>query len=461
MRTTGRLLALGLALAAAAPAAAQPRQAPPAPGAPRPFRVPAAREFTLPNGMEVTLVPYGQTPKATVLLSVRVGSADEGPDQTWLLELATDLMEEGTATRTAEQLNREAAGMGGSIGVGVGENSTSVTGSVLAEFAPRMVELVADVARNPRFPESELARLKAARVRQLAISRSQPQPLAAERFRQVLYPGHAYGRIFPTEAQIQGYTVQQAKDFYAANFGAARSHLYVAGRFDAQAVEQAVRRAFGDWARGPAPAPVRPSPATGRVVHLIDRPGAVQSTVFVGLPIIDPSHPDWVPLQVTNALLGGSFGSRITSNIREQKGYTYSPGSTVSPRLGTAFWAEIADVTTPVTGASLTEIFREIERLRGEPPTAEELRGIQNYLAGTFVLQNSSRGGIINQLAFVDLYGLPESFLQTYVQRVYAVTPADVQRIARTYLDHEKMAIVVVGDRAAVEPQLRPFGEIR
>ncbi len=454
------VLALGLALAAA-PAAAQERQAPPAPGTPRPFRVPTTREFTQPNGMEVTLVPYGTTPKVSVVLSVRTGSADEGPEQTWLADLTSDLMEEGTTTRTAEQLNREAAGMGGSVSVNVSQNRTSVAGDGLAEFAPRIVELVADVARNPRFPESELARLKAARVRQLAIARSQPQPLAQEKFLQVLYPNQPYGRVFPTEAMVQGYTLEQARAFWQQHFGAARSHLYVSGRFDRAAVEAAVRRAFGDWARGTPAAAVNPNPATGRGVYLIDRPGAVQSTIYVGMPTIDPTHPDWIALQVTNALLGGSFGSRITSNIREAKGYTYSPTSTLSPRLGTAFWAEIADVTTPVTGASLTEIFKEIQRLQDEPPPAEELRGIQNYLAGTFVLQNSSRQGIINQLATVDLFGLPDDFLRTYVQRVYAVTPADVQRIARTYLDEEKMAIVVVGDRATVEEQLRPFGEIR
>ena len=135
--------------------------------------------------------------------------------------------------------------------------------------------------------------------------------------------------------------------------------------------------------------------------------------------------------QVTNALLGGSFGSRITRNIRENKGYTYSPGSSLSSRVGDAYWAESADVVTQHTGASLREIFLEIERLRSEPPSAEELRGIQNFLAGTFVLQNSTPGGIIGQLRFMDLHGLERSYLENYVRNVYAVTPADVQRVAR------------------------------
>ncbi len=186
----------------------------------------------------------------------------------------------------------------------------------------------------------------------------------------------------------------------------------------------------------------------------------MQSTLYIGLPTFDPSNPDYVPLVVTNALLGGSFGSRITSNIREQKGYTYSPFSLLSTRLHTGYWAEIADVSTNVTGPSIKEIIGEIDRLRGEPPTPAELRGIQNYLAGTFVLRNSTRDGIAGQLAALDLYGLGEDYLRNYVQRVYAVTPADVQRMTQQYIDPAKLAIVVAGDKKVVADQLKPYGEV-
>jgi len=163
---------------------------------------------------------------------------------------------------------------------------------------------------------------------------------------------------------------------------------------------------------------------------------------------------------VANALLGGSFGSRITSNIREQKGYTYSPFSQVSIRFRDAYWVEIADVTTAVTGPSLKEIFYEIDRLRNEPPSADELQGIKNYLAGIFVISNSSRQGIINQLALLDLHRLDDRFLTSFVQNVLAVTPKDVQRIAQTYITPDKMTIIVVGDKAKVAEQISAFGEV-
>lgn len=445
---------------AAATTATRAKQAPPAPGTPRNFTIPAIRRFALPNGLQVRFVPYGEVPKATVRLVTQTGNVDEAANETWLADVTGAMMEQGTTTRTAEQIAREVALMGGAVDVSVGVNQMTIGTDVFSESAADAVRLVADIARNPRMPEADLTRIKADLARNLSIQRSQPGPIAAEKMSQVLFGNSAYGRMFPTEPQLQGYTLEQARSFYDRNYGAARSFMYVVGNFDANAVEAAIRSTLGDWKAGnPATRPAV-TPVARRAVYLIDRPGAVQSTLSIGLPIADATGPDYLPITVMNALLGGSFGSRITSNIREQKGYTYSPTSSVTSRLGAASWAEMADVTTNVTGASIKEILFEIDRLRGEAPSVEELRGIQNYLAGTFVLRNSSRPGIAAQLAFLDLYGLSEDYLRNYVQRVYALTPSDIQRIAQTYIDPQKLAIVVVGDRAQVTEQLRPYGEL-
>jgi predicted Zn-dependent peptidase len=320
-----------------------------------------------------------------------------------------------------------------------------------------MVELVADVARNPAFPESELARLKSNLERRLSIAKSQSQQMALEAFRAALYPGQPYGRLYPAADAIKGYTLANAKAFFAGHYGADRSALYVVGVFDAKATEAAIRKAFDGWSHATAPAAPAPKPSAKRTLTVLDRPGASQSTVILGMPVVDPSSPDYVPLVVTNALLGGSFGSRITSNIREQKGYTYSPFSQVSVRRLGAYWAETADVTTNVTGPSIKEIFGEIDRLRAEPPSAAELKGIQSYLAGTFVLRNSSRIGIANQLQFLALHGLPDSYLSGFVTRVQAVTPEEVTRIAKAYIRPEQTTLVVVGDRKVIDEQLKPY----
>ncbi|HEX4441622.1 MAG TPA: pitrilysin family protein [Thermoanaerobaculia bacterium] len=442
-------------------AAAKAKQAPPAPAEPKNFALPAGRTFRLDNGLAVTLVPYGTIPKVTVRLGVRTGNIDEKANEVWLSDLTGSMLTEGTATRTATQIAEEAARMGGSIDVNVTDDRTDVGGDVLSEFGPDMVALVADVVRNPKLPDAELTRLKGDRLRDLSIAKSQPRLLAQEKFRAVLYGDHPYGRLFPTEAMLQGYTAAQVRDFWNRNYGAARSHLYVVGRFDDAAVEAAVRKAFGDWKKGVPPAEKPAAPKSERAVYLIDRPGAVQSTINLGMPVIDPSNPDWDALALTNTLLGGSFASRITANIREQKGYTYSPNSQVLSRRRDAYWVEVADVTTNVTGPSIKEIFGEIDRLQAEPPAQAELRGFQNYRAGTFVLQNSSRPGIIGQLEFVDLNGLPADYLNGYVKRVYAIKPQQIQEMAKKYIQDDKATIVVVGDRKVIEEQVKAFGSMK
>jgi zinc protease len=454
--TAAFALVLDVSLLAASPAAAQ-KETPPAGGPPKPFSVPAQDRYELPNGMQVTLVPYGTLPKVTMSLVLRTGNLNEPDDRPGLADLAGRLMSEGTTTRSAQQVAEQAAAMGGAIDIGVGMDETALSSSVLTEFGPAMIRLLADVVRNPRFPEPELPRLKADALRQLTIAQSVPQNIGLERFRRILYGDHRYGTVFPTEASINGTTIAEIREYYSSNFGAARAHLYVAGRFDTEAMKAAVTAGFGDWTRGSPPAPDVPDTKPVPTLNLTDRPGAEQSTLYVGLPVPPPTSPDNIALTVTNALLGGSFGSRITSNIREQKGYTYSPYSQLSRRYHDAYWVEAADVTTAVTGPALKEIFAEIERLQHEAPGDDELKGIETYLSGLFVIQNSSPSALIGQLRYVDLQGLGDDYLRTYVQRVNAITPAEVQRTTKEYIRPDDMTIVVVGDKAKIAGQLTPF----
>jgi len=448
------LTIVGLTLAVATLAA---KQSPPAGGPPKPFKVPPHEDFTLPNGMKVTLVSYGDVPEVTVDVIVRSGTLNEAENQVWLADITADLMKEGTKSRSAEQVAKDASGMGGVISITVGPDQTEIRSDALSEFGPGMVTLLADVTQNPLLPESELPRLKKDAVRKLTIELSQPRNIARQHFVKLLYPEHPYGRLYPTEAMINGYSIDEVRGFYAKNFGAARTHVYLVGKFDRAAMRKAITSAFDKWPHNATPQVDVPKPNRGRAFDLTDKPGAVQSTVYVGLPVIDPSSPDYIPLLVMNSLLGGSFGSRITSNIRENKGYTYSPFSTVSTRYRDAYWVEAADVTTNVTGPSLKEIFYEINRLENEPPTASELKGIQEYMSGIFVLGNSSRQGIINQLNFVELQGLGDQYLDTYVQKVNAVTPVQVSAMAKKYLPTDRMTIVVVGDKEKIAEQVKPY----
>ena len=459
MKTTTmkeHLLVLTVCLMGVAPLYGQ-KQTPPEGGPAKSFTVPASETYVLPNGLKVTLVPYGVLPKAAVSLTVDAGSLNEGKAQAGVASLAGNFFREGTATLSSRQLAEAAAGMGSTLTVPVSEDQTKFELDVLQEFAPVAVRLVADVAEHPGFPETELARLKNDAQRNIVLQLSQPQTIAEIRFRKLLYGEHPYGTVVPTEEDVKKLTLQEVKGYYAANFGAQRAHLYVAGKFDVAAVKQAIAESFGGWGKGPERVENVPAEKAHRVLDVTDRPDAPQSTLKLGLPVAAPISVDTIPLIVTDALLGGSFGSRITSNIREQKGYTYSPYSEISQRYHDAYWAQNADVTTQFTGASLKEIFSEIARLQNEAPGTAELKGIQSYLSGLFVIRNSNRGALISQLEYVDLQGLGESYLQNYVQRVNAVTPEEVRKLTQKYIRPEEMVIVVVGDKAKISEQLAPF----
>ena len=452
---------LALALAVCFSGLALAQQTPPAPGPALPFDLPATTQYRLANGLRVTLVPYGEVPKVNLALVVRLGNVDEQRGQTGLADLAGKLLLQGTKTRNAQQLAEAASNLGGEVAVNVRASDTSIDIECLGDSAARAVALLAEVARQPAFPESEVARLKADMIRETAVLRSTQQPLATEAFQQSIYGNHPYGRTLAQAKEIERFTLPQAKALWTKYAGGDQAHLYVVGRFDAAAVRAAIEQSLADWKKvGAHPRP-RAAPRAARKVILIDRPGAVQSTVVYGLPVVPPASPDYVPLSVTNTLLGGSLPSRITANIREKKGYTYSPRSFLQPYPGAATWSEFADVTTKDTGAALTEVVKEVDLLRKEPPPAEELAGMQRYMSGTFVLTNSNRVGIINQLRFIDLFGLPDDWLRTYVQKVNAVTPEDVTRMTRKYIDPTKMTLVVVGDRKTVESQLKPFGTVK
>ncbi|MBI3568802.1 MAG: insulinase family protein [Gemmatimonadetes bacterium] len=433
------------------------RQLPPAPGAPKPFQLAEHRTFTMRNGMKVTLVHYGTVPKAVVTVALETGVVDEPPFGPGLASLTMDLLLEGTVARTAQDISRAAAEMGGSIATSAGAVESEVGGEVLSVNAARFVNLVSDVVRHPRFEKGDFERVRQNALRNLAITLQQSGDLARQRWRAVVFPGHPFGRPYSTEATLKALTMGHARNFFDDNFGASRAHLYVSGVFDDAAVEKAARDAFTDWEPG-SPAKDRPAAgATVRQVDLVDRPDAPQSTIWIGKPVIGPTNPDFTKLEVTDALLGGAFGSRITSNIREDKGYTYSPYSTLWNHRGAAYWVEVADVTTKDTGNSLKEIVGEIERLRQTPPPDAELDGIKQSVIGLFVIQNSSRRGVVSQLEYMDEQHLGEDYLTGFVQRVLAVTPADVRRMADEQLDPARMTITVVGDRKTVEPQIAPF----
>jgi zinc protease len=370
-------------------------------------------------------------------------------------------MKEGAAGKTAADLAAAAAGMGGQLNVSAGMQSTTVSTNVLSEYAPDAVRLISDVAVRPTLPASELARVKANLGRQLSVSLSEPGTLADVALGRTVYgASHPYGRLIPSAAQLQGYTIDQVKAFHAGQFGAKRARLYVAGRFDPVAVKAAIEKAFGGWAAGPDPVTLQSPHKPGPQIVLIDRPGAPQTTLRLAFDADRAGTDGDIPQRVTNALLGGAFSSRITRNIREDKGYTYSPYSDVDFTPEQALWTFQADVTTEHTGDSLKEVFKEIRRMQTEPVSAEEGKGIRTYMAGLFAISNSTSSSVVGTLATRDLLGLPGDWTERYVPAVLAVTPEQMQASANASYPIAKLTLVVVGDLKTVVPQLKAQPEL-
>ena len=433
------------------------KETPPVGGQPKAFVFPAVETYSLKNGMKVSLVPYGSVPKVSIQAFIRTGALNEKAGQRWISDVVASLLKEGTPTREAEAIARETAEMGGTIFTAAQTDKTIIGGEVLSEFDTRFLTLLGDVILNPKFAAEDLETIRANKLRDLAVAKAQPGNIAAEKFRQIVYPNHAYGDVFASEETLKSYTLDQVKAYYNENYGAARTHLYVVGQFDSKKVKDTIEKLFGGWKKGPEAIRSVPTTIAKRSLTVIDRPGAPQSTIYLGMPAVSGADEEWIKFTVMNNLLGGSFGSRITANIRENKGYTYSPNSTVFNRYKTGVWYEAADVTTKFTGASIKEILSEIERLRKEPPSETELQGIKNYMTGIYVLQNSTRNGVIGQLENMNYNELDKNYIDTYIQKVNAVTPKDIQAMAQKYLTEDKMTIVVVGDKSQITEQLKPY----
>lgn len=452
-----RLCVSAVMIAFVAAASFAQKETPPGGGQPKPFVFPKADTYSLPNGMKVTLVQYGAIPKVAMQAIVRTGTLNEKAEQRWISDIVATMLKDGTPKRSAEQIARETAEMGGSIFAAASNDKTMIGGEVLSEFDARFIDLLADMLLNPKFAASDLEKARANKLREIAVSKAQAGNQAWEKFREIVFANHPYSAVFATEAIVQGYKLDDVKGYYNDQYGAARTHLYIVGQFDTAKVKSAVEKSFSGWKKGPDAIRNVPTVVGRRSLTSIDRPGAPQSTIYMGVPAVSPSDADFVKFTVMDSLLGSSFGSRITSNIRENKGYTYSPNSFVWNRYKTGYWVENADVTTEHTGASIKEILFEIDRLQKELPSEAELQGIKNYLVGIYVLQNSTRNGVIGQLENMNYNELDRNYLDTYVQKLSAVTPKDVQDMAKKYLVLERMTFVVVGDKSKIDEQLKPY----
>jgi len=434
----------------------------PAVGPERPFQLAPRVEKTLPNGLRVVVTRQTAIPKVSVTLTVLSGYASDPADLTGLASLTADVVQEGTKTRTSKEIRRQVFGMGGSLTAGVSQDYTSLSVRGLSEFAPQLLDLVADVAINPTLPADEVAILKQQRLQTVMRQKSSPQFLSNRTFRRALFGDHPYARTSETEATLNAMDRAKIDTFHREHYRPNNAFLLVVGAVDPAAIMTVAEKTFGGWARGEVAKPAFPAPPSlsGRKLYFVQRPNSVQSSISVGNFAIKRGDPRWYELTLANSIYGGAFNSRIVRNIREEKGYTYSPGSALTGFADAGFYRFSADVRNEVTGAALDEVFKEIDKMRSEPVEKDELQGAKSYLRGIFPIQTSSQTGLAGTLNNVYIFGLPKDYAETFGAKITAVSADQVKNASATLLGSQNSVIAIVGDWAKVKDQLSAFKDV-
>lgn len=432
----------------------------PALGAERPVKWPARPRKKLSNGLEVVLVESHSIPKFHGELMIRSGNSDASAG---VADLTATVARTGTTRRSSHQIEDDLRKWGADLGTTSGADIGAIEFAGLSEFAPGILELVSELATQASFPQEEFDREQRQKLEELAISRTTPDFLAMERIRKVMYGEHPYANYAPTAEQVSAFTRETLVSYYSAHYRPSRALMVIVGDFAPAKMMEQIERAFADWSGSAPERAARPNPPErkGRQVYLVHLPGAVQAQIITGNRVITRKHPDWLRLALANNIYGGAFNSRLVANIREQKGYTYSPRSGATSLREYAMFNVSAAVRNEVVAATLTEIFYELDRIRSLPVTPAELENAKNYMTGVFSLQLGTQEGMLGQLTGALIDELPEDYLEMFRDRIRAMTADDVIGAARKYFDSANAQIVVVGDKNAIGEQAALFGEVK
>jgi zinc protease len=436
------------------------RESPPS-LAPRPLNIPEPIETTLANGLRLVIVEDTRLPLVSFRLAFRSGDANDPAEIPGLSDMMSHLMTEGTERRTSLQIAEDIERLGATLAISSSSDFTTVGASALSIYSDEILELLADVTLHPSFPQKEIDLARENTKQILIQQRAQPTFLASERMAEVIFGDHPYARISPSPESLDAMTRERFVDFHRSVTQPNNAVMLVVGDIDHDTTVERLEKLFGDWKPGATSATNFPSPPsrTTRSTHLIDRPGSAQSNIVIANPAINRTSPDYFPMLLLHTVLGANASSRLFMNLREHKGLTYGAYSSLDARKLAGTFRASAEVRTAVTGASLHEFFWELNRIREEQVPDEELNNAKTYLTGVFPIRIETQDGLVDQLVSVKMYELPADYLNTYRERVSAVTAEDIQRVAQKYVTPDRAAIVIVGDAKEVAQQIKEYSE--
>ena len=453
-------LLAGQAAGASAQTVDWPSEAAPRPLAAREVKFPPYQIRTLGNGLQVIAVAHHEQPAVSLRLIIRAGGAQDPADKSGVATLVAALLDQGTATKDAEQIATAIDSIGGLIGTGAGSDLSFINAIVMKDSFAFGLDMVSDLARNPKFSPEELERQRQQILSGLKVGYEDPDYIAGMVFDRLVYGFHPYGRPDSgTPESISSITRDDLVAFHKAWFGANNAILAIVGDISHEEAFAGAERAFGTWGKSEslAPKPVDPPPPTRRVV-VIDRPGAVQTEIRVGNVGLPRRHKDYLALDLAVNILGGEGGNRLHRVLRSDRGLTYGASADVNALKDSGNIVADTDTRSEVTGEALRLIVDEFWRLQRNRVQEPELADAQAYLTGSFPLTIETPSAIALQVLNAVFYGLDLNDLQTYRERVNAITPDDIQRVAREYLRPDRLSIVLVGDASVFAKQLAGAG---
>jgi len=430
----------------------------PALGPPPKVSLPPIVTRQLPNGLKLMVVEQHELPLADFVLVVGSGGTMDPATKGGVANLTSGMLTEGTTSRSALEIADQVAFLGIGLNAGSSWDAATVNLHTPTSQLDSALALFSDVVLHPAFRTEDFERVKKNRLTALVQLKDRPTAIADQAYAAILYGGsHPYGHnLLGTEASITGMTTADVQSFYRTNFIPNNSTLIVVGDVTADQVEKKISALLGGWQRGTvSPFQFSDAPKAGATtVYLIDKPGAAQSSFRIGAIGVPRSTKDYFALSVMNTILGGTFTSRLMQNLRETHGYTYGARSRFDMRRSAGPFTASAEVVAAKTDSGLVEFMKELNAIRDTVPTVElnkAKRFLQLSLPGDFETTQQ----IANQLIPVVLYGLPLDYYNNYVANIEAITQADVQRVARQYINPSSLAIVIVGDRKNIEAGLK------
>ncbi|MCB9601388.1 MAG: insulinase family protein [Sandaracinus sp.] len=438
------------------------REPPPDSGPARDVAFPPIVRTTLANGLELNTVTNDQLPVVHLRLVVRSGGETDPANLPGLSSAVADMLREGTQRRNSAQLAEAIEFLGADLWAGADEENVHLVFRALSDQLDEAMELLAEVATRPAFAQAELDKLKRRELDRIALQTKQPNYLGRRALFARLYGNHPYARIDTTPEALRALKRSDLQRWHRTHFVPPNAFLVAVGNVTPERVQAAAERAFGRW-RGRAPSttelPELPTRQSREVV-LVDRPGAVQSVIFLGNAAIARRDPEWVPLMVANQVLGGSAASRLFMDLRERRSLTYGAYSQVGERVGVSPFVAWAAVRTEVTSEAMTAFFENLGAIVTVPPSDVEITNAQRYLSDSFPLQIDTPAKVAGLVADLRIFGLPDDYWEGYRTSIRAVHAPEALEAAQHHVRPGEMLVVVVGDAAQIAEPLRVWGPV-